>query len=156
MKFVTGLLTGIALGAAGAVYYSVKSGKDLRATYDEVRAEIDARNYEALGARIERGFADLQTEIEERMNQVRAGASAALDEAEAAAEDVSDEVGSQLDGGDPDTLDVDAERIADDATDAIGSVEDAVSDRASDAADAAGDAADDAAAAVDAWTRERS
>ena len=152
MKFITGLVTGIALGAAGAVYYSVKSGKDLRAAYDEVRAEIDARNYEALGARIERGFADLQSEIEERMNQVRAGASAALDEADDALGDVTNEVGSQLDEGDPDDLGVDADSIVDDTTDAIDSVEDAVSDAAGDAADAAGEVAESA----DEWSRERS
>jgi ElaB/YqjD/DUF883 family membrane-anchored ribosome-binding protein len=151
MKFVTGLLTGIALGAAGAVYYSVKSGKDLRATYEDVRAEIDDRNYEALGARIERGFADLQAEIEDRMNQVRAGTSAALDAADDAVENVTNEVGSQLDEGDPDDLGIDADSIADDATDAIDSVEDAVSDGASDVADATGEVVDTA----DAWSRER-
>jgi ElaB/YqjD/DUF883 family membrane-anchored ribosome-binding protein len=151
MKFVTGLLTGIALGAAGAVYYSVKSGKDLRATYEDVRAEIDDRNYEALGARIERGFADLQAEIEDRMNQVRAGTSAALDEADDAVENATNEVGSQLDEGDPDDLGIDADSIADDATDAIDSVEDAVSDGASDVADATGEVVDTA----DAWSRER-
>jgi ElaB/YqjD/DUF883 family membrane-anchored ribosome-binding protein len=151
MKFVTGLLTGIALGAAGAVYYSVKSGKDLRATYEDVRAEIDDRNYEAIGARIERGFADLQAEIEDRMNQVRAGTSAALDEADDAVENVTNEVGSQLDEGDPDDLGIDADSIADDATDAIDSVEDAVSDGASDVADATGEVVDTA----DAWSRER-
>ena len=78
MKFVTGLLTGLALGAAGAVYYSVKSGRDLRSMYEEIRSEVDAGNYEALGQRVERGFADIQAEIETRVNQVRSGASDAL------------------------------------------------------------------------------
>src|SRR3954462_12609444 len=149
MKFVTGLLTGVALGAAGAVYYSVKSGKDLRATFDDVRGEIDARNYDALGARIERGFADLQAEIEVRMNQVRSGANAALEEAEDGAEDVTNEVGSQLDEGDPDDLGADAESLADDAPDAIDSVEDGVSDGAHDAVAAAVDVVDTA----EAWSR---
>jgi gas vesicle protein len=151
MKFVTGLLTGVALGAAGAVYYSVKSGKDLRATFDDVRGEIDARNYDALGARIERGFADLQTQIEERMNQVRAGANAALEEAEEGADDVTNEVGSQLDEGDPDDLGADAASLADDATDAIDSVEDGVSDGADDVAAAAGDVV----GTGDTWSSDR-
>jgi len=152
MKFITGVLTGIAIGAVGAVYYAKKSGQDLRTAFDDVRAEFDARDYDALGARIERGFADLQAEIEERMSQVRAGATAALDDAGDAAEDLTDEVGSQLDEGDPDDLGVDVESIADDATDAIDSVEDAVSNGVNDAADAAGEVVDTA----DAWARERS
>ena len=135
MKFVTGLLTGIALGAVGAVYYAKKSGQDLRTAFDDVRAEFDARDYDALGARIERGFADLQAAIEARRGLVRAGATAALDEAEDAADDLTD----------------DGESLADDATDAVEAAGDAVSDAASDVADAAGEAVDDA----DAWSRDR-
>ena len=89
MKFVTGLLTGVALGAAGAVYYSVKSGRDLRSMYEEIRAEVDAGNYEALGQRVERGFTELQAEIEDRVNQVRTGAQSALDQVKDNAEDVA-------------------------------------------------------------------
>lgn len=152
MKFVTGLLTGIALGAAGAVYYSIKSGKDLRTAFDEVRSELDARDYDALGARIERGFADIQAEIEERMNQVRAGASAALDDAGDTAGDVTDEIRSQLDDADGNGLGAEADSLVDDAHDAVETVADAASDAADDVADAAGDAVDQA----DAWSRERS
>ena len=144
MKFVTGLLTGVALGAAGAVYYSVKSGRDLRSMYEEIRAEVDAGNYEALGQRVERGFADIQAEIETRVNQVRAGASDALGDAE----DAVDEARGGLDEADPDELGADAESVVDDATDAIDSATDAVGD-------AAGDAVDTASDQVDAWNRDR-
>ena len=148
MKFVTGLLTGIALGAAGAVYYSVRSGKDLRATYEDVRAEIDARNYEALGARIERGFAEIQAELEERLNQVRAGANAALDEGADTIEDVTTEIEARADEATSGGLQVEADSIVDDARDTLDSVEDAAASAASDAADEIGDTADD-------WSRER-
>ena len=137
MKFVTGLLTGVALGAAGAVYYSVKSGRDLRSMYEEIRAEVDAGNYEALGQRVERGFTELQAEIEDRVNQVRTGAQSALDQVKDNAEDVADDASDALDEADPDELGADAESIVDDATDAVDSVGDAVGDTASDVADAA-------------------
>jgi gas vesicle protein len=145
MKFVTGLLTGVALGAAGAVYYSVKSGRDLRSMYEEIRAEVDAGNYEALGQRVERGFTELQAEIEDRVNQVRTGAQSALDQVKDNAEDVADDASDALDEADPDELGADAESIVDDATDAVDSVGDAVGDTASDVADAASDA----------WNRDR-
>jgi len=145
MKFVTGLLTGVALGAAGAVYYSVKSGRDLRSMYEEIRAEVDAGNYEALGQRVERGFTELQAEIEDRVSQVRSGAQSALDQVKDNAEDVADEASDALDEADPDELGADAESIVDDATDAVDSVGDAVGDTASDVADAASDA----------WNRDR-
>jgi gas vesicle protein len=144
MKFITGLVTGIALGAAGAVYYSVKSGRDLRGTYEDVRAEIDARNYEALGQRIERGFADIQAEIEERLTQVRAGATAGLEDAEEALDDAADQAGAALDEADADDLGADTEPLREDATDALDAVQ-----------DAAGDAVDTASDEVDAWTRDR-
>ncbi len=133
MKFVTGLLTGVALGAAGAVYYSVKSGRDLRSMYEEIRSEVDAGNYEALGQRVERGFADIQAEIETRVNQVRSGASDALDQVKDNAEDVADDAADALDEADPDDLGADAESLVDDATDAVDSVADAVGDAAGDA-----------------------
>ena len=150
MKFVTGLLTGIALGAAGAVYYSVKSGKDLRATYEEVRADLDARNYDAIGARIERGFADIQADLEERLNQVRAGANSALEEGGETIEDVTAKVEDKVDEATSGGV-VDADGLADDATDALDSAKDAVTDAAGDVADAAGEAVDNA----DEWNRER-
>ncbi len=148
MKFVTGLLTGLALGAAGAVYYSVKSDRDLRAMYEEIRAEVDAGNFEALGQRVERGFTELQAEIEERVSQVRSGAQSALDQAGSTADDVADEAADALDVADPDDLGAGVDTLVDDATDAIDSVGDAVGDAAGDAADAASDQ-------VDAWSRDR-
>ena len=145
MKFVTGLLTGLALGAAGAVYYSVKSGRDLRSMYEEIRAEVDAGNYEALGQRVERGFTELQAEIEDRVNQVRSGAQSALDQVKDNADDVVSDATDTLDEADPDDLGADAESLVDDATDAVDSAADAVGDTASDVADTASDA----------WNRDR-
>ena len=143
MKFVTGLLTGLALGAAGAVYYSVKSDRDLRAMYEEIRSEVDAGNYEALGQRVERGFSDLQAEIEKRVNQVQSGAQSALDQVKDTADDAAD----TLDEADPNDLGADVDAIADDATDALDSFGGAVEDVAEGATDAASEQ-------VDAWNRD--
>ena len=41
MKFILGLLTGLVLGAVGAVAYSVPTGRDLREEYAGIRGDID-------------------------------------------------------------------------------------------------------------------
>ncbi len=81
MKFIVGLATGIVLGAAGAVAYSVKSGQDLRGVYESVRSDIEKGDFDALGARLESGFAELQAVLEVRMAQVRESTAAAIEEA---------------------------------------------------------------------------
>ena len=111
MKFVTGLLTGLALGAAGAVYYSVKSGRDLRSMYEEIRAEVDAGNYEALGQRVERGFTELQAEIEDRVNQVRSGAQSALDQVKDNADDVVSDATEAVEGSVGDAADAASDQV---------------------------------------------
>ena len=114
--------------------------------YEEIRAEVDAGNYEALGQRVERGFTEIQAEIEDRVNQVRSGAQSALDQVKDNAEDVADNASDALDEADPDDLGADVDWIVDDATDAIDSVGGAVEGAADDATDAVSDQ-------VDAWNR---
>jgi len=80
MKFVIGLLAGIAIGAAGAVLYSVKSGRDLREALDDVRGELEKRDVDALGARLETRFAAMQAQLEERIGQVRERATGVADQ----------------------------------------------------------------------------
>src|SRR4051812_26792323 len=79
MKFTTGLVTGIAIGAVGAVIYSVRSGQDLRESFEQVRAEIEKRDADVLGGRL----AEMQAQLEERIAEVRATAAPALEEASA-------------------------------------------------------------------------
>ena len=117
MKFIVGLLTGLGLGVAGAVAYSVTTGRDLRDEYAQLRGDIDNRDFEALGNRLEQRFNELQTTFQERANQVQNAASSngdageAVDKAKSAAGDAID-----------------------DAKKAVGDAGDAVSDAASDAA----------------------
>jgi gas vesicle protein len=89
MKFFMGLVTGMALGAAGAVWYSVQSGRDLRESFEAVRDELQRRDYEAIQQRLETGFAQLQSQIETRMASARDDGTAA-DEAREMVGDVKD------------------------------------------------------------------
>jgi hypothetical protein len=71
MKFVVGFIGGVVVGAAGAVAYSVRSGRDLREAFEEVRTDINKRDFDALGARLEAGVAEIQAMLETRMKEVR-------------------------------------------------------------------------------------
>ncbi len=90
MKFVLGLLTGLVLGAVGAVLYSVQSGRDLREAVDQVRSEFDTRDLDALGARLEARFTQMQAQLEERIGQAREKATSAVDQASGAAKEGAD------------------------------------------------------------------
>lgn len=83
MRFAFGFLAGVIVGAAGAVLYSVQTGRDLREEYEQVRSEIQNRDMEALGARLESRFRELQSVVEDRIAQAR---EAAEDEADDAGE----------------------------------------------------------------------
>ncbi len=71
MKFILGLLTGLVLGAVGTVAYSLQTGRDLREAFEEVRSDLDRRDFDALGSRLEARVSELQTRLEERIAQVR-------------------------------------------------------------------------------------
>ena len=91
MKFFVGLTTGLVLGAAGAVIYSVKSGRDLREAFEEIRSEMNRRDVDALGARLDARVTEIQARFEERIAQVRdRGATAAGEAVETAADAVSE------------------------------------------------------------------
>jgi gas vesicle protein len=88
MKFAFGFLSGVIVGAAGAVLYSVKTGRDLREEYEQIRSDIQDRDMDALGGLLESRFKELQAMVEERIAQAREtvgsqGEADALDEAEA-------------------------------------------------------------------------
>ena len=96
MKFFIGLLSGLVLGAVGAVAYSVSTGRDLREEYAQLRGDIDNRDFDALGNRLEQRFNELQGMLQERANQIQGAASsngdasAAIDDAKAAVSDAAD------------------------------------------------------------------
>jgi gas vesicle protein len=91
MKFILGLITGAALGAAGAVIYAGRSGQDLRETYETVKSDIDKRDFDALGSRLEARLAEIQSQIEMRFSEVREKATAAIDDAREAADTATEQ-----------------------------------------------------------------
>lgn len=86
MKFIVGLLAGLVLGAVAAVAYSVQTGRDLREEFEGVRSDLSRRDLDALGARLESRVTELQAVLETRMSEVRERASAAMHEADVAAD----------------------------------------------------------------------
>ncbi len=96
MKFIVGVLGGLVAGAAGAVWYSQQTGRDLRAEFEQVRTEIKARDFDALGAHLEDRFKELQASLDKLSSDAgqeakKAGKDAA-DAAKSAAKDAADEV----------------------------------------------------------------
>lgn len=120
MRFIVWVLVGIVIGAAGAVIYSVKSGRDLREALDDVRADLEKRDMDAFGSRLEARFTAMQAQLEERMGQVKerasGGADVAVQTAEAVTETAAD-AGSQV-----------VEAAGEAAEDAKGAVEDVVAE----------------------------
>lgn len=90
MKFIVGVLVGIVIGAAGAVIYSVKSGRDLREALDDVRADLEKRDMDAFGSRLEARFNAMQAQLEERIGQVKERAAGGADVAVETAGDLAD------------------------------------------------------------------
>lgn len=98
MKFIVGVLFGIVIGAAGAVLYSVKSGRDLREALDDIRADLEKRDMDAVGSRLEARFTAMQSQLEERIGQVRERAAGGTDVSiETAGEAVSDAASEAVD-----------------------------------------------------------
>jgi gas vesicle protein len=155
MKFLVGLATGIVLGAAGAVAYSIKTGTDLRESLEGVRADLEKRDLDALSARFESGLSELQAVMDERLNQIKASTASAIEEANRAIEDGRAAVASAAGDSANGVADMAAE--AGDAADSAATTAESVFSDASEgatafateAADAAGDLADGAAGAVE-------
>jgi gas vesicle protein len=89
MGFIMGLLTGLVVGAIGAVFYSIQTGRDLRDEFEQVRTQVQKRDFDALANLVDQRFKELQTGIDERIAQVRDAASKATNEAQSAAEDAA-------------------------------------------------------------------
>ncbi len=103
MKFAFGFLTGIVVGFAAAIAYSVQTDRDLREEYAGARSDISKGDFDAFGARLEARFSEMQTMIEARVNQMRGtdgaasieqGVDEALEAAEEAAEQAAEEATS--------------------------------------------------------------
>jgi gas vesicle protein len=138
MKFVLGLLTGLVLGAVGAVLYSVRTGRDLRDAVDQVRSDLDNRDLDALGARIEARFTQMQAQLERSIGQAREKATAAVGQASDAAHSATEQASGGATEG--------ADRAVDAATDGASKAADAVKKGVDKAVDAASTAVETASA----------
>lgn len=85
-RFVIGLVSGIAIGAAAATVSQGQSGQDLRAEFDRIRNDLQDGNYDALGAHLEERFKELQASLEERFAEVQESAAEMAEETEEAEE----------------------------------------------------------------------
>ena len=81
IRFVIGLVSGIAIGAAAANLSQGQSGQDIRAEFERIRADLQERNFDAVGAHLEERFKELQTNLEERFAEVQEAAAEAANEA---------------------------------------------------------------------------
>jgi gas vesicle protein len=88
MRFIFGLITGLAIGAGAATAAASQSGQDIRGEFDRIRADLEKRDFDAVGAHLEERFKELQHNLEERFAQ--AGESA--DDAAADTADVTEDV----------------------------------------------------------------
>lgn len=85
MRFILGLITGAAIGVAAAAATSGQSGDDIRRDIERIRRDIENRDFDAVGAHLEKRFNELQSNLEARFAQT-------TDTAEATAEDAADSV----------------------------------------------------------------
>ncbi len=86
-RFILGLVSGAAIGVAAATISAGDSGRDIRAEFEHIRADIEKRDFEALGTHLEERFKELQASLEERFSEVQKSADGIVEEAEAAADD---------------------------------------------------------------------
>jgi gas vesicle protein len=83
MRFILGAVAGFAAGMAASTLSSGKLGRELRDELEGIRADLEKRDFDAVGTRLEARFKDLQAGLEQRLAQA---GDAATDVAEDASE----------------------------------------------------------------------
>jgi gas vesicle protein len=104
MRFIVGLVGGFVAGAAGAVWYSQQTGRDLREEFQQVRSELKARDFEGLGNHLEERFKELQASVEklvaeagDQAGKAKEAAEGAKTKAKDAVEDAADKAADAAD-----------------------------------------------------------
>jgi hypothetical protein len=85
IRFILGLVSGVAIGVAAASASQTQGGQDLRAEFDRMRADLQEGNYDAVGAHLEERFKELQISLEERFAEVEDAAAEVADDGDDAA-----------------------------------------------------------------------
>ena len=91
-RFVIGLISGIAIGAAAAGLSQGQSGQDLRAEFDRIRNDLQDGNFDALGTHLEERFKELHAHHEARLAEVHEAAAEMAHEAAEEAAEATEEV----------------------------------------------------------------
>jgi gas vesicle protein len=96
MRFILGAVAGFAVGMAASTLSSGKLGRELRDELEGIRADLEKRDFEAVGGRLEARFKDLQSSLEQRLAQAGDTATDVAEDAsetlESAASDASEAV----------------------------------------------------------------
>jgi gas vesicle protein len=79
MRFILGAVAGFAAGVAASTLSSGKLGRELRDELDGIRADLEKRDYEAVGNRLEARFKDLQSNLEQRLAEAKEPSQGAAD-----------------------------------------------------------------------------
>jgi hypothetical protein len=85
-------MTGLVAGLGGAIYYSVQTGRDFRGEYEQLRADLQERDFDALAGHLEERFKELQAGLEERLAEARETAQGATEDVAEAVETAAEEV----------------------------------------------------------------
>jgi gas vesicle protein len=92
MRFIFGLITGIAIGAGAATAAASQSGQDIRGEFDRIRVDLEKRDFDAVGVHLEERFKDLQASLEARFADAGESPEAAAADADEVNEDVEEAV----------------------------------------------------------------
>ena len=96
MRFILGAVAGFAAGMAASTLSSGKLGRELRDELEGIRADLEKRDFEAVGSRLEARFKDLQASFEQRLAEAGDAATDVAEDAsetlESAASDASEAV----------------------------------------------------------------
>ena len=94
MRFILGAVAGFAAGMAASTLSSGKLGRDLRDELEGIRADLEKRDFEAVGGRLEARFKDLQSSLEQRLAQAGDAVTDAAEEASEPLESAADDAAS--------------------------------------------------------------
>jgi gas vesicle protein len=92
MRFIFGLITGIAIGAGAATAAASQSGQDIRGEFERIRADLEKRDFDAVGAHLEERFKDLQVSLEERFAEAGESPEEAAEDAQEVVDDLAEGV----------------------------------------------------------------
>jgi hypothetical protein len=96
MRFVLGAVAGFAGGIAASTLSSGKLGRDLRDELEGIRADLEKRDFEAVGGRLEARFKDLQASLEQRLAQAGDAVADAAEDASEPLESAADDAAAAV------------------------------------------------------------